>query len=200
MLHRLILPLGLGLFAVIAGFLASTFFAQNRGEPVWQAATVLPESRPVPAITLLDQSGEIFEWDGLKGDWHLVFMGFSHCGNVCPATLYELVQIAAELPDPPGLVFVSVDPQRDSPDVLRAYVQQFDPGMLGLTGLPGTEDLAILAGSLGVDYRVISTGGAYSVDHSSAVFLLDPDASFKALFSAPLNREAIVADLRVLLD
>ena len=126
-----------------------------------------------------------------------MFFGFTHCPDVCPTTLVKLAQVRRQAALPAGLrvVFVSVDPQRDTPAVLGPYVRAFDPQFIGLTGEPAA--LGELARRFGVAVnRVELPGGDYTMDHSAVIFLLDADARLVGLFTPPFNVTALAQDLR----
>jgi len=125
-----------------------------------------------------------------------VFFGFTRCPDVCPATLLELAQVrkAAALPTL-RVVFVSVDPQRDTPALLGTYVHAFDPAFLGLTG--AAQSIAPMAADFGVAVnRVELPGGDSTMDHSAVVFLLDARARVVAVFTPPFEASPLAADLR----
>jgi protein SCO1/2 len=116
---------------------------------------------------------------------------------VCPTTLGTLAQVAQSLADLPAgerpqIILVSVDPQRDTPEQLAAYVRFFDPSFTGLTGTQHAIDS--LTRALGVPVGIRKTGnGDYTVDHSAAIFLIDPQGAMRALFSTP-HESAVIAD------
>jgi protein SCO1 len=184
------------LCAAIAGF----YLARQLDRPAPQLAsgTWFPVAREVPDFSLLDGAGRAFTRADLKGTPTLVFFGFTHCPDVCPTTLVKLAQLRRQAPLPAGLrvVFVSVDPQRDTPAVLGPYVHAFDPQLIGLTGEPSA--LAELARRFGVAVnRVELPGGDYTMDHSAVIFLLDADARLVGLFTPPFDVAALARDLRV---
>src|SRR5215467_8904873 len=142
---------------------------------------------------------------GLAGFWiareldrgapTLVFFGFTHCPDVCPTTLLKLAQVRRHTAIA-GLrvLFISVDPQRDTPPQLGQYVHAFDPQFQGLTGDPAT--IKRLAANFGVAMsRVELPGGDYTMDHSAVVFVLDDAARIVAIFTPPFDVAALGADL-----
>ena len=171
--------------------------------PTPRVATVLPGAAELPDFALLDQDGEPFGRDTFKGHWNLVFFGFTHCPDICPLTLQVLAnaqqQLAAAGESPlPRIVLVSVDPERDTPDVIRNYVGYFGDGHLGVTGDIG--ELRKLTGSLGIFFEKSAIDDdSYSVDHSAVVLLLNPDGRLHALFSAPHEAENFVHDLPIII-
>lgn len=157
----------------------------------------LPESpRPVADFQLLDQHGRSFTTSDLHGQWTVLFSGFTHCPDVCPATLGLFKAVESRLDGAPGYqtVFVSVDPERDTPETLREYLGWFDPDWTGLTG--ESDQLDRLLGSLDMAHVRVPTGkGDYTVDHATAVVLIDPEASMVGYWMAPLEAEALAEDL-----
>ncbi len=166
-------------------------------------ATLLPDLRPLPSFSLLDQDGQPFDRADMQGRWRLVFFGFTHCPDICPATLQQLAiarNRVVESGDPyPGIVLVSVDPERDSPAALKSYVGHFGDDVIGLTGT--LESLTELTRPLGIYFAMSGDpDGDYSVDHSSVVLLIDDEANWRAVFSAPHDVDSFVSDVRLLMD
>jgi protein SCO1/2 len=179
--------------AAVAGFWLAAQL--DRGGPQLASGTWLPRPRPVVDFTLTDTTGRPFTRRELTGAPTLVFFGFTNCPDVCPTTLLTLAQVRKHAAVA-GLrvVFISVDPQRDTPPVLGLYVHAFDPAFQGLTGDPRT--IARLAANFGVAVnRVELPGGNYTMDHSAVVFLLDSAARITAIFTPPFAEAALSADL-----
>ena len=182
------------------------FFMRELTGPIThlEHATVLPSPMDLPDFTLIDQDGNPFTRESLKGNWNLLFFGFTHCPDICPATMQLLVitrdKLAAQSLSEsilPRIILISVDPERDRPDVLKSYVSHFGKDIIGLTG--GMSDLRKLAKQLGIFFQKSPTENDYSVDHSTAVLVINPNAKFHALFSAPHNVDALVHDLPLIL-
>ena len=184
--------------------LAAGVWLQGGGEDTLVRATRLPEPRPVGAVDLVDMHGESFGIEELRGQWRLAFFGFANCPDICPITLQQLASARLRLADAgvtplPGILFVSVDPARDTPDVLADYAASFGEGVIAVTGEP--DALRDFAGSLGVYFDVAAgDGAAYSVSHSAAVFLISPEGELHAVFSAPQDVDALVNDLPILTE
>jgi protein SCO1 len=164
--------------------------------PVLTSGTWLPQARDPGEFSLIDQNNARFTATQLKGAPTLVYFGYTHCPDVCPVTLLQLAQVvkAAVVP---GLrvVFISVDPARDTPTQLAQYVHAFDPDFIGLTGTPAM--LQTLAHRFGVAFlRVDLPGGDYSMDHSSTIFLMDSRGRNVAVFTAPYDVKSLSEDLR----
>lgn len=137
--------------------------------------------------TLTDHRGGAFTADSLEGGWSLVFAGFTHCPDICPDTLVRLNLLDKALRERElevRTVFVSVDPERDTPERLAGYVTYFNEGFTGVTG-PKVE-LDRFVAALGIGYvKVPGAGGDYTVDHSAALVLVDPDGRVAEYFMPP---------------
>jgi len=158
------------------------------------ALTVLTGGPRLPDFRLTDQDGGEFGPAALRGRWTLLFTGFASCGDVCPDTMARLNLVVERLgQERVGVVFLSVDPGRDSPDVLRAWVRAFNPRFTGVTG--DRAEIDTLTGALGVPYFVDRSDGRYVVDHSSSVFLIGPRPSLAGVMSASHSIDDMVADL-----
>ena len=188
--------------AVTSGILSARWLLghQADAQPAVATATLLVPPRPLPPLALVDQDNQPFGADRLRGGWSFVFFGFTSCPDVCPVTMSALAQtrkLLADLPEPsrPRVVMISVDPERDTPERLAAYVKGFDPAFVGATGTkPAIDELAQRMGVL-VATRPLD-GDNYTVDHSTSVFLVGPDGALRALFSAPHEPDKIAADYR----
>jgi len=190
------------LAGVVAGILVA-YLVRNREAPPPQLehATLFAEPRALPAFELIDQAGAPFGVERLRGQWTFLFFGFVNCPDVCPTTLAMLAQLRKSLadlpgPDQPDVVMVSVDPGRDTPPVLAQYVAHFDPSFTGVTGSPGA--IGSLTQALGVAVVVgpPAADGNYAVDHTAAIFLVDPEGRFAALFNTPHESGTIARDYR----
>jgi protein SCO1/2 len=169
------------------------------------AGFVYPEPRAISPFTLRGQDGKPFDLDSLKGRWSFVYFGYSYCPDACPTTLAELARAQQAL-EAKGLdsanqyVFVSVDPQRDTPQRLAQYVAFFDKKFVGATG--SDEALTGLTRQLGIAYSFPEgkKGDRYAVDHSSIVVLFDPEARLHAVFTPPQAAEGIAEGFRKILE
>lgn len=162
--------------------------------------TVLPEARMLTSFALEDHEGRRFDAARLRGAWTLLFFGFTSCPDICPTTLADLTRLrralAAQGDDSRWLrtVFVSVDPGRDDRVTLARYVGFFDPALTGVTGTP--QELARLAGQLGAAFEVIASDEPdYPVYHTTAVFVIDAEARWRAVLRSPLAVDEVAAAL-----
>jgi protein SCO1/2 len=146
---------------------------------------------------LEDQNGRPVTDQDMKGRPFLVFFGFTHCPDICPTTLFDISQVLRKLgpdADRAGALFITVDPERDTPPVLKDYLSNFDPHLRGLTGDQASIDAALRA------YRVYAKkvplqGSDYTMDHTAIVYLMDKDGQFVAPFDLKRAPEASAADL-----
>lgn len=187
-------------FALIAAaaLLGGFFLSRQLGEapvPRLDGGTALPQPRLVAPFSLTDQLGAPFDEQRLAGTPHLVFFGFTHCPDICPATLALLAQLSRD----PALsdlrtVFVTVDPARDTQEVMHSYIEAFGGNMTGLRGDKAALDQ--LATSLGAAYSVDATAdGGSRVDHTAALFYIDAQGRFAAVFTPPFTLPTLRADL-----
>jgi protein SCO1/2 len=147
---------------------------------------------------LEDQNGNAVSDADMKGKPFLVFFGFTHCPDICPTTLFDISQVMKALgpdADRTAALFITVDPERDSPKVLKDYLSNFDPHLRGLTGDRADLNAAIK------EYRVYAKkipldNGDYTMDHTALVYLMDKDGRFVAPFNTQRTPEAEAAELR----
>jgi protein SCO1/2 len=172
--------------------------------PQTERATVLPAPRALPALDLVGQDGRPLGADFFKGRWTIVFFGFTSCPDLCPTTLASLAQATHQLADlPPAerprVLLVTVDPERDNPAHLAAYVRFYDPAFLGATGTPAA--VAATAAAFAVPYAKVSLPeGGYTMDHGSAIFIVGPSGAIVAYSSAPHDASTIARDYRKVLS
>ena len=187
--------------ALLAAGVLLALRIQTPAEP--QSALVLPAPNPVPEFSLVDQNGNRADQSIFEGQWDLVFFGFTHCPDICPTTLQVLSTAKTALEEQgqsplPRIVLVSVDPERDTPEIMGEYVDYFGDGNLGITGTP--EEVSKLTSGLGIYFKKQpSDGSNYNVDHSAAVLVIDPDGGFHALFGGPHVVENYVHDLPIIM-
>lgn len=196
--------LAAGALALAAGIWAASWLLLPEGAPALEleSGTALPEPRPLREFAMTDDAGAAFGLARLQGRWSLVFAGFTSCPDVCPTTLALLQQVRGALAlqnRTLDILFLSVDPERDTPQRLRGYVGHFGAGITGLTG--SADALAALAAQLGLAYVKVPgpTPADYTMDHSAALVLLDPQARIAAYFQPPFKADTLASDLARLL-
>jgi len=199
------LPSRFGLAAVFLGGLvilgAGLFFVLgHRDAPRGAAGTLLASAIGGP-FRLVDQDGKTVTDADLKGKWSLVYFGYTHCPDACPTALNDIAIALDELGPKRSAVrpvFITVDPERDTPEVLKAYVTAFDAPILALTGTP--EEVAQAAKGYRVYYaKHPEAGGDYSMDHSSVIYVMDPEGRFTASFTHQSSPEELAERLKKLL-
>ncbi len=199
-LRNLILAFVLGA-AMAAGIWAAINLQRTTAQPT--TATVLPAGPEIAAFSLLDHDARPIDESIFKGQWDLVFFGFTNCPDICPITLQILSTAKQKLSESgqtplPRIVFVSVDPERDTTDKMATYVNAFGDGNLGITG--DIEELLKLTSGIGIYFeKHDSDDEFYTVDHSAVVIVIDPDGRFHSLFGAPHAIENFVHDLPLLM-
>lgn len=188
-LRKRLRMLGAGLLLLAAGLPVSYL--------AWPARTPPPAGIDSAALQSMKQlqshvGGAADEWQGER--WALVFFGFTHCADVCPATLSRIADVLDRLGEHAGQVqpvFITLDPERDTAEQLAAYIGFFDKRILGLTGTP--EQIQSVVDAWGVYSRRVPVNGTYMLDHSTSLFLLQPDGELAKRFSGQ-NSNADMAD------
>lgn len=147
---------------------------------------------------LLDQDGKPITDAALKGHPSLVFFGYTHCPDICPTTLFELSEVMRALgpdADKTAALFISIDPERDTPAVMKDYLSSFDPHLRGVTG-PNNAIEAVEKEYRVYAKKVPTKDGDYSMDHTALVYLMDKQGRFVAPFKLDRKPEASAAELR----
>ncbi len=176
------LLLGLFIFIQLKESKASQFMQQG--------VFLLETPRSITPFKLINHEGQPFTEQSLKGQWQWIFFGFTHCPDICPATLATLKQAMKKLDNAlqvsTNIVLVSVDPARDTVDKMKQYVGFFGQGVTGVTG--DFIELLTLTNNLSVPFKkVMLENGDYTVDHSGYVYLTNPDGQYIAFFKPPLD-------------
>jgi protein SCO1/2 len=184
-----------GLVVLVA---AMFLLPRNERGQAPQNATELPEPRPLADVSFTDKSGGATRLGDFKGEFTLLFFGFTNCPDVCPLTLNMLAQARADIASraprfKPRVLFVSVDPNRDTPERIAAYLNAFDPEFAGVTA--SDAELEPLLKALGVAVeRHDHGGGNYNVVHNSAVYVLDQNAEWIAVSTGPHDPKVLASD------
>ena len=174
---------------------------KGQGDPVAlldAGIVLLPQSREIPQVPLFDTDGAAFTLDQLDGKWSLLFFGYTFCPDICPTTLAQLRELKSKLPvavqDKLQLVFISIDPQRDTPEHLKQYLGFYKAGLIGLTGeLPAIQELA---NGVSIPFIPADTSKEnYTVDHSGNLVLVGPDGRQRGFIRAPLNNQKLLEQL-----
>lgn len=149
-------------------------------------------------FTLVDQNGKTVTDGDLRGHPFLVFFGFTHCPDICPTTMFEVSEVFNRLgPDADRIsaLFITVDPERDTPEKLKLYLSSFHPRIMGLGGTEAQIE-AVKKAYYVYAKRVPLDGGGYTMDHTSIVYLMDKDGKFVAPFNLKRDPNVAAADLK----
>jgi protein SCO1 len=167
----------------------------------WLVFRPQPATGPGGPFALVDVNGRPFTDQNLRGKPSVIYFGFTYCPEACPTTLMAETRWLRQLgPDADRLnvVFISIDPERDTPAVMKAYLKSFDPRIIGLTG--STQAVAKAAKAWSVYYQKVPTnGGDYTMDHSTALYLMDANGHFVRPLTYGVDEAQALAALRALL-
>jgi len=200
---RILFVVILGVLATVAGIWSANIILDRQVNLKELEATRFPVARQMAPFTLVDHNNEVFNETTLQKRWSFLFFGYTHCPDVCPVTLSVLNSGAERLQDVDAdirFVFVSVDPERDTPEKLALFVRYFNKNFIGVTG--SGQQIEEFTRELGIMHMRVAaeenTTG-YLVDHTASVLLFDPDGRYHAVFSPPLSAEKISDDFRKIL-
>jgi protein SCO1/2 len=154
---------------------------------------ILPIAKTITPFALINHLGEAYTEKNLKNNWSLIFVGYTHCPDVCPTTLSLMTSVNEELKlqnlQPLNIIFLSIDPERDTPEVMKRYIEYFDAEFTGVTGeLSAIKKLsnnlnAAFQKSPGLNGKINDED--YLMDHSSALLLINPDGNLQSIITAP---------------
>lgn len=197
-------------FSILA-FLFGLWFHHNAHadtakEEEVKTATLFPQPRVITPFLLTDQQGRPFTLESLKGQWNLVFFGFTNCPDLCPttlATLNQSYQKLAKMKDEMlQVVFISIDPGRDNTQRIASYLKNFNPAFMGATGAQNqldrlAQEMSVIAAkSLPKDPEHPQD---YNVDHSGSVLIVNPRGQLVGVFSPPLEPTAVAHDMSIVM-
>jgi len=179
--------------------------SNSGSERNFQSLKLFPQGKAFSGFQLTSHLGETWDSESFKGTYSVLFFGYSNCPDICPTTLLDMQKIDKKLQDQnvssPRFVFVSVDPDRDTPEVLHEYINFFNPEFYALSG--DAANILSLASQLGVAYKVADHQPGdllYDVDHAASLFILNPQGERIGLFTAPHDLELITQDLATLME
>jgi protein SCO1/2 len=194
-----VMQVGLGLLVLIGVFMAGVLLFPKTDT---FRGTLYDPALPAPEIILNRDNGSSFRLSEQRGDVVLLFFGYTSCPDVCPTTLSELRKVKEELgsnAEQVKVVFVTVDPERDTPEQIQKYVSIFNPAFIGLSG--SLDELEPVWKNYGV-YREVeqisSSASGYLVTHSARVYLIDRDGNLRLSYSYGTPTDDIVHDLKIL--
>lgn len=172
------------------GVYSSKFYPVDTRETQAIRGLLWPNPKVLSSFTAIDQDGKEFGLERMLGKWSFVFFGYTHCPDVCPITLSVLNQVHAQLAKTGKsqnvqIIFVTVDPKRDTTNQLKSYVNYFNPEFIGIGG--SEQQINDLGRQIGITsiQGEESIPGEYLVDHTASIFLFDPKGRLVSLFSAP---------------
>lgn len=182
----------LAIALAIAG--AAFYFTSGRSGPAGSGEALVGGP-----FSLTDHTGRHVTEKDFLGKYMLVFFGFTYCPDVCPTELQVMSAALDELGAEGNTiqpVFVSIDPERDTPEVVKQYVENFHPRLVGLTGSP--DDIAAIARAYRVYYKKALGGSEtdYEMDHSTTIYLMGPDGGFRKHFGYTTDAEGLAQGLR----
>jgi len=191
------------LLTMVVLVVAYTYRLESRRSiPAELEGVMRPDARALESLTLKDQNNTAFDREHFTGKWSFVFFGYTYCPDICPMTLATLVGINNKLRGQVDqetdyrVVFVSVDPDRDTPEVLARYLEFFDKRFIGLTGSKEQIDAVTRLFGAGYIKEPESAPGEYLISHTSSIFLIDPEARLTASFSPPHDPATIARQFR----
>ena len=154
---------------------------------------IYPTEKIIKPFKLVNHLGNKFTNEDLTGHWSIVFVGYTHCPDICPTTLTLMSEVHRELSsqkiNPPHVIFLTIDPERDTPEIMNSYIEYFNAEFTGLTGTP--ENIEKFTKNLNAVYRKApGLGGEiskddYLMDHSSALMLINPRGNLQSILTAP---------------
>jgi protein SCO1/2 len=157
--------------------------------PMGERDTVYSPARPAPELKLTDQNGQPFDLASLRGTMALVYFGYTHCPDVCPTTLVDLRTAVTAFGKPVKVVFVTIDPARDTAPAIRSYLDAYKAGFIGLTGTDAQIAAAAKAWAVGYRAEPVDSLGNYAMTHTTETYLVDASGQLRnhIFFGAPTD-------------
>jgi protein SCO1/2 len=204
-MNKKLIPI-LSLVFLGIGFLASWLIHANRPIVLESGVWFGEQARPLPGFSWTDQHGNTLDNNRLAGKWSLMFFGYTHCPDICPIGLQMLVEMKQAIEKPGirnaiNIIFVSVDPERDTPEQLAQYLPYFSEDIIGATApdaalRPVTRMIGILHSIEKSDPENTN----YEVAHSSTIVLINPEGEYAGIFSAPHDPIVIANDMTTIVE
>ena len=187
--------------ALAVGLSLSWYLNSNKTIELEEGTWFGEQARALPEFELVDHNNDPVTRNSMRGKWNLMFFGFTHCPDICPTALQTMDLMVQAIDDPDvksdvEVYFVSVDPERDTLEILGEYVGYFNPGFIASTAAEAK--LRELTGPLGIVHEIHKKSEDdenYGVDHSGSIVLINPDAEYAGLFSPPHNPAAMARDM-----
>jgi protein SCO1/2 len=186
-----------GLVIAAAVFVASTAVLLLE----WRARETATAADIGGPFSLTDQDGKKVTDADYAGQWKLVFFGFTYCPDVCPTTLSRIsltLKALGPLGDKLHPLFITIDPERDTPEILKSYIDAFDKRITGLTGTP--DEIAAVAKEYRAFYEKVPQGDTYTMNHSTVIYVMRPDGRYETLLRYDDTPDEMAAKLKPLLQ
>lgn len=190
-------------WGVVALLLMGAVLLAGCGAEHELAGAVMDPPQPVPDFTLYTEGNTPVSLSDFRGQYVYIYFGYTFCPDFCPTTMSALTRARRELGDEADrmqVVMITVDPERDTPDVVANYVRFFDPSYVGLSGTTAEIDAA--GEPFGIFYQKHpgSAASGYLVDHSTRTYLIDPEGNYRVAYPYETTPEQFAADLRWLME
>jgi protein SCO1/2 len=198
-MNRRVLQVGMGLLALIGVVMAIVVFFPKADS---LRGTVFDPALPAPEIELTQGNGSSFRLSEMRGKVVLLYFGYTFCPDVCPTTLADLRRVVADMGEDASrvqVVFVTVDPERDTLEKMQEYVSMFDPTFVGLSG--SFDELQKVWNEYGIyreETEFPNSASDYLVNHTARVYLIDPDGNLHISYSYGTPPDDIVHDIKIL--
>lgn len=171
-------------------------------EPILETGKAYKKPLDIIEFELKDQGDQLYSKNDLKNQWTILFFGYTNCPDVCPTTIFKLgqikQQISKELPNVNlQILFITLDPERDSTERLREYLGFFNSSMIGLTG--DISKIVELTSNLSVFFQRINKEDGYDFNHTASIFLMNPNAQLKASFSPASSIDMLNQDIQTVI-
>ena len=172
-------------------------------KPILLTGKILTRPMELDNFELIDQNNQTFNSESLKGNWTILFFGYTNCPDVCPTTIYKLAEVKNDvnqnLPSKNfNTVLVTLDPDRDTPERLDEYIGYFDESMLGVTGT--YKNIQSFSSNLSVFYQRINKDGGYDFNHTASIFVFNQDGSLFATMSPATSVSELRDDFYTILN
>ena len=172
-------------------------------KPTLLTGKILTRPMELDNFELIDQNNQTFNSESLKGNWTILFFGYTNCPDVCPTTIYKLAEVKNDvnqnLPSKNfNTVLVTLDPDRDTPERLDEYIGYFDESMLGVTGT--NKNIQSFSSNLSVFYQRINKDGGYDFNHTASIFVFNQDGSLFATMSPATSVSELRDDFYTILN
>ncbi len=193
----------IGLMLVIIGLALLSVSCGTFGSEYEYQGGLIDPPLPLPNFELKDTNGHDFRLSDVEGDLAVIYFGYTYCPDVCPLTLWDIKKTLAELPDRERIhvIFISVDPDRDTPEALARYIHGFDPEFIGLTDdYQKIEPVLKSFGAFAEKAEMTDTEAGYLVNHTARLFLVNPQGELLLTYTFGFEPEALRRDLQHLLQ